>query len=73
MWRRKGEVLCVRPFWLHRQQDENDRPKQNVEFAPLEKFLRTPMFASFGGHDPFGPSLVTAMFQTAVIHSNCSN
>ena len=37
MWRRKGEVLCVRPFWLHRQQDENDRPKQNVEFAPPGK------------------------------------
>jgi len=26
---------------LHRQQPEKD--KQNVDFAPLEKFLRTPM------------------------------
>jgi len=24
-----------------------------------------------GAHDPFGPSLATPMFQTAVIHSNC--
>jgi len=26
-----------------------------------------------GGYDPFGPSLATAMCQTAVIHSNCGN
>jgi len=42
----------MRQFALHRQQPEKD--KQNFNFAPLEKFLRTPMavpveqlFASF--------------------------
>jgi len=37
----KGEAFCVRPFALHRQKPEKD--KQNVDSAPLENFLRTPM------------------------------
>jgi len=41
LWRRKSETFCVCPFALHRQQPEKD--KQNVDFSPLEKFLRTPM------------------------------
>jgi len=33
--------FCIHQFALHRQQPEKD--KHNVDFAPLEKFLRTPM------------------------------
>jgi len=41
-----GKALCERPFALHRQQPENY--KQNVDVAPLEKFLRTPMERELG-------------------------
>jgi len=36
-------VFCERPFALQRQQPENNL--QNVDVAPLEKFMRTPMAA----------------------------
>ena len=38
--------LCDCPFALHCQQPEKD--KQNVDVAPLEKFMRTPMERGFG-------------------------
>ena len=34
-------MFCERPYAFHCQQPEHD--KQNVDVAPLEKFLRTPM------------------------------
>jgi len=36
----KGKEVCESPFAVRRHQIEN---KQNVNVAPLEKFLRTPM------------------------------
>jgi len=36
-----GKALCERPFALHRQQPE--KYKQNVDVAPLEKFMSTPV------------------------------
>jgi len=41
-----GKALCERPFALHRQQPE--KYKQNVDVAPLEKFLPTPMERGLG-------------------------
>jgi len=42
----KGKALCERPFALHCQQPEKD--KQNVDVAPLEKFLRMPIERGLG-------------------------
>jgi len=41
-----AKALCERPFALHRQQPE--KYKQNVDVAPLEKFLPTPMERGLG-------------------------
>ena len=38
---RKDKTFCERPFTLHRQQPE--KHKQNLDVAPIEKFLRTTM------------------------------
>jgi len=41
-----GKARCERPFTLHRQQPE--KHKQNVDVAPLEKFMPTPMESGLG-------------------------
>ena len=50
LWCKKGKAFCERPLALYRQQHGKD--KQNIKFAPLEKFLRsqvllTWIFSSF--------------------------
>jgi len=45
LWCRNGKAFCEGPFTLHRQQLENYM--QNVDVAPLEKCLRTPMISTF--------------------------
>jgi len=40
-WCRTGTEFCERTLALYRQQPEKE--KQNVDFSPLEKFLRTPL------------------------------
>jgi len=41
-----GKALCEHPYALHRQQSE--KYKQNVDVAPLEKFMPTPMESGLG-------------------------
>jgi len=41
---RNGKTFRERTFALHRQQP--DKHQQNVDVAPLEKFLRTPVLQS---------------------------
>jgi len=43
---RKGKALCERPFTLNRHQPE--KYKQNIDVAPMDKFLRTPIERGLG-------------------------
>ena len=45
LWCRKGKAFCERALALYGQQHGKD--KQNIEFAPLEKFLRTPVLLTW--------------------------